>query len=241
METTKQCNKCNLVKNTSDFYKKKGIVSNPCKPCVSKYKRDHYDVDKTKKKNATQHQKHKANILARKKQYYVENKQAIIEKVCKRYNENDQYRLMVCIRRRTREFLDHGRADIESMIGCDHATLMNWFEFNFELDKHWGLTWQNFGKLWQIDHAFPLSQRKLLLPHEIPYIYSWRNLRPIPRSKNAMKYNSLDWVALDEQTERVNTFCEKYGLEKTKEDVDNQQQVSNESNEILTLENLFKN
>jgi hypothetical protein len=92
----------------------------------------------------------------------------------------------------------------EQMIGCSYEVLVKWFEYNFQLDSHSGMNWENQGTFWQIDHVYPLSKVENIA--EDTFYCSWKNLRPIPGSDNAHKSAKIDQDMIQEQDDRVEDF-----------------------------------
>lgn len=202
MEITKNCSTCQLAKNLVDFPPKRTV----CKECVRIKDRQRYQIRREtilaqkkqqyvqnvqafKEKNKKYHEENKDKILARKKIYYEENKEKIIEDFRNKYNNDDEFRIKHCIRRRTREFFKD-KLKYEEMIGCSPDFLRRWFEYNFSLDEEMGMNWGNFGE-WQIDHVYPLSLVAKLPVEERAKYYRWENLRPISQNYNATKHNKL--------------------------------------------------
>ncbi len=223
MENLKKCTGCNTEKNTTDFYKGRSR----CKKCdsekkkkfreenkekVAKMNKEHYDrrrdailkqkkekyannVDAFTMKNQKYHEQNRERILQRKKEYYQKNKEQIFARMKLKYNSDETYKTIASIRRRTRKFLRQNNKFSE-FIGCSVEYLKKWFEFNFNEDANDKMTWENFGE-WQIDHVFPLSKLKNMPENERSVYYSWRNLRPVPRTYNASKSGRIVRKDLD--------------------------------------------
>jgi hypothetical protein len=68
--------------------------------------------------------------------------------------------------------LSHAKERIESMLGD-------------------GWTWENHGKLWHIDHIFPIVKANLDDPVEVLAVSNYRNLRPISVAENKAKKDKV--------------------------------------------------
>jgi hypothetical protein len=188
----KTCSKCKDVKSVTEFYKSgKGYYSQ-CKECCRKAKKAEYSANKAKinERCRKYYDGNKKKICEQKKTYYEINKERIIERMRLKYNSDINVRIATSIRRRTREFMGAGDSKYMDLIGCLHSQLRKWFEFNFELDEHTEMSWENFKTLWQIDHVFPLSVA-IKKGGDVSKYFLWTNLRPTLRSYNASKHNKI--------------------------------------------------
>lgn len=162
----------------SNSAKKYGI-SDTCIPCsaiLSKAKREKYR-DKIKKD---------------KKDYYERNKQKIISKVYS-YKKNKlktdpAFKLLNSIRKRFKLVFKQESFSKrkEEILGCSFADLKIYLESQFSET----MNWNNYGKLWNIDHIIPVS---LLSDHpdKVNLIFNWRNHQPIFSGDNVRKGNSI--------------------------------------------------
>ncbi len=228
MENNKICSFCKISKDISEFAKRRG----ECKPCQlakgrerdrNRYqgrkeamlaqKKQHYaeNTEVYKERNHNYHAEHKGDILERKKVYYQLNKEQIIANYRIRYNTDDNFKLMCCIRRRTREFMK-GIEKYIDIIGCSPEYLNKWFTYNFGLDSEMNMNMTNFGE-WQIDHVYPLSLAMKLPENDREQYFRWTNLRPVSRNYNAVKHNKLIQNDLDLIEERIADFIEINPLE----------------------------
>jgi hypothetical protein len=72
-----------------------------------------------------------------------------------------------------------------SYIGCSIDTLKEWLAFQF----HNGMSWENYGKYWTIDHVLPLSLFDMTNDRHIKIAFNWKNLQP--SLDNFVKSNNL--------------------------------------------------
>jgi hypothetical protein len=98
------------------------------------------------------------------------------------------------------------------MIGCTKEFLIEWMEYNFELDSKDNMNWENYGELWHIDHVFPLSKAMEIEDEtERDKYFSWENLRPIPKLYNYKKGNKI----IDEDIKLIRERVEKFLAQKS--------------------------
>lgn len=142
-------------------------------------------------------------------QYYRENRDAVLAKMRAKYAESpDKYRQYVANRRKTDDFrtkektryaTDLGfrikkvaRARLRSVIvgksgwrlvGADIDHVVTHVASMFSD----GMSWDNYGKTWEIDHVFPLAAADLENDIELAAVCNWRNLQPLLIHVNATK------------------------------------------------------
>lgn len=88
------------------------------------------------------------------------------------------------MRRSIRRYLDAGqKGEMSSfeIIGCSKDDLRKHLESKFRD----GMTWQNYGKHWHIDHIVPLISAKS--SDEIKRLCHWTNLQPLTAFENISK------------------------------------------------------
>lgn len=73
-------------------------------------------------------------------------------------------------------------------IGCTKETLM--FHLECQFDK--GMTFDNYGKCWHIDHIIPLSWFDANIKHERKIAINYINLRPLLASENISKSDNFE-------------------------------------------------
>ncbi len=106
--------------------------------------------------------KHKKDILARQKMYFKFHPE------------------MMIIKRATGRILAEMGIkrlfDAKVYIGCVPVFLKNHLEEQFKP----GMNWENYGKVWNVDHIIPISYFPLKDMPELIYVAShWTNLRPM--------------------------------------------------------------
>jgi hypothetical protein len=69
------------------------------------------------------------------------------------------------------------------LIGCDISWLKEWLELHFRE----GMTWQNYGRIWHIDHIRPCAVFDLTKVEEQEKCFHWTNLQPLFAKENIKK------------------------------------------------------
>ena len=136
---------------------------------------------------------HKSQLLEIQRKYRLVNKKIVNEKatkyVSKRYNENSLVKLRILVATVMRSSLKRvnsakGCASWESLLGFSRIDLKNHLEEQFS----GGMSWDNFGSFWEIEHKIPLSWFKT---REQLINRGWRldNLQPLEKELNREKSN----------------------------------------------------
>ena len=133
-------------------------------------------------------QKNAAKIKLAKQKYGVENREKISKNIAKRCANNPLVRMANSMRRSIRRYLDAGqKGEMSSfeIIGCSKDDLRKHLESKFRD----GMTWQNYGKHWHIDHIVPLISSKSV--DEIKRLCHWTNLQPLTAFENISKGSKI--------------------------------------------------
>lgn len=160
------CKKCKKSKKINEFSKhsvtKSGYRS-ICKICQSIYRKKYH-----KKNNKEQLQKNKEYKSKNPEKYKELTKLKFTPSyilTCKKHTENYKFSYKLI---------------------CLHKELYKkWLEFQFEED----MDWNNYGKIWNIDHVIPFSKLDLYGKEKICL---WSNTRPYYINDNNFKKDKID-------------------------------------------------
>lgn len=110
--------------------------------------------------------------------------------------------------------LEGRKGRFEAYFGCDKETLVSYIESKFRD----GMTWENRGKVWELDHIVPLrggfGNLELLMR-----MNHYRNLQPLTVEENRRKHDSMPEIwpeGVPFTYEEVTASYEKYLSEKVK-------------------------
>ena len=196
---TKACIKCNVEYPLSDYaYQKKPnranySVSVVCLTCFKT------QVKVNKKKY---YEAHKAQFVA----YNTNNE--VVERRKARNKERRktdlQFRINMSQRARIHEVL-RGYKNCKSgvLLDCTREQLIKWLVFNFEN----GMTLDNFGEVWQIDHVVPVSFFQNTAAAEQRLCFHWSNLRPLRKEQNMSKSTHIDKDYILAHFATIQRFC----------------------------------
>jgi hypothetical protein len=69
------------------------------------------------------------------------------------------------------------------LLGCDMQWLVAWLEIQFKP----GMTWENYGPVWHVDHKRPCNSFDLSDPAQQRLCFHWTNLQPLFARENQEK------------------------------------------------------
>jgi hypothetical protein len=205
MEETKKCTKCGSVKPAEEFRQRKdGKRLAMCIPCKKEYDKEWF------KKNPT----YKADYIAKhpgyNRDYHLNN----IERVRKnrktwRANHLDEVKAIQRKANRKSYLTPQGKlgnrmsSDLyycvknrrtgwawEKILGYTTLDLMAHLEKQFKD----GMTWENYGSYWCIDHIIPKSAFNYQTTDDSEFKTCWAlaNIQPLTVQENGFKYNKIE-------------------------------------------------
>lgn len=207
-----KCGKCKEYKTRYDFYEQKRElcgISFICKSCTKedirlskiKYKEEHKE-EIAQKAAMKKIEIEKRRLIAREKnkeksrEYYEKNKEKLLLYKLKRQKEKYKSDPIYRLNRRMRNSIGkHLRGE---KCGRHWEDLVGWdIE---DLKKHLtkklkdGMTWDNYGSYWHLDHIIPVSAHNFKTEKDIDFKKCWslKNLQPLEAKENLSKNNKLE-------------------------------------------------
>lgn len=202
----KLCNKCEIKKDYSEFYKErngKNGVRSICKSCDIKRRvgfrknnlnqerktaRLRYDKDESKIARLKIKEKNSQYFAEAQKKHYYKNIEYSREKhriYDKERRSNDSiFKLRRSLSNRINRIINNQgfkkRSKTESMLGCSWEEFKQYLESKFQP----GMTWDNYGE-WEIDHIIPccsaINEQELLI------LQIYTNLQPLWKVDHVIK------------------------------------------------------
>ncbi len=196
-----------------------------CKPCDNKRRNESKKLNKDKvhQQQKVYYENNKEKIKEYYKEHYTENKDKYMENNKKWREENrdkineqarertindENYRLKKNLRRRLNYCLKKN-SSVDNLVSCDLEFLKTWLEYNFTE----GMTFENYGSFWQIDHVIPCAKFNLENEDEIKACFKWYNLQPLEASKNVSKQDIINEQEIQTHYKKVNTFITENKLD----------------------------
>lgn len=192
---TRLCKKCNNEKDINEFYKyKRGT----CKECEKSRTLENYrnnkEAYKTNSKKWYSNNKEKSKENS--KLYRINNKDEI-KKRTKIYRINNNYykskigdnlfKVTINIRNLIRQSIKRQKykkySKTYEILGCSYQEFKVYMESKFQK----GMTWENYGNYWHMDHIIPISWAKD--EEEIIKLNHYMNFQPLYAIDNLIKGN----------------------------------------------------
>lgn len=97
------------------------------------------------------------------------------------YRMIESFRARLCLIAKGKE------SKTKDLIGCE----VNQFKKHIESQFKRGMTWENYGTIWHVDHILPVSSFDHNNPKHVAQCWHWTNLRPLAAKKNLEKGASI--------------------------------------------------
>lgn len=200
------CKNCFNEIERERYYKKNKhkIEERKKKRLLSKeeYNKQYYQKNKDKIKEVTKKyiENNKDIILKRKSEYYQKNKDLILSKIKNKQKYINQYvkdkrkndintklshNLRVRINCAIKKNMKWKKS--KEILGCDMETFKSYLQSKFKD----GMTWENYGSYWHIDHIKPCSSYDLSIKEEQEKCFHYSNLQPLTAVENYIKSDKL--------------------------------------------------
>lgn len=131
-----------------------------------------------------------------KRKYTRENRKEIQRKNNLRYAQDQAHRLKILLRARLgvalRQNSSKKSAQTTELLGAPWV----WVEAYLEEQFLPGMTWENHGPVWEIDHIRPCASFDLTIPEQQRMCFHWTNLQPLFTPDNRRKSDKYDPLAI---------------------------------------------
>ena len=198
--TIKKCRICKITKEVSGFYKDEysnDLLRGECIECskekVRQYRRT--NPEKVNESNRKWRIKNPTNISASNKKWRSNNKERV-KQIIKKWNskrkDDPKFKIGKSMSRGMWGTLKRGVKENrhwEELVGYTVEHLKRHIEKLFKP----GMTWDNYGKVWHIDHKIPIAVFNFEKPEDIDFRLCWslKNLQPLEAKKNILKRDKI--------------------------------------------------
>jgi hypothetical protein len=150
---------------------------------IKKEKQEFYQLNKSyfQAKHALYRKTHKEELAESKHEYYLINKEAITDRVHEsynvKYNSDANFKLKSRLRHRIRTALKGNFKSGSAVkdLGCSIDFLKQYLEVQF----YGGMTWDNWGSVWELDHIKELHTFDLTDREQFLEVCHYTNLQPL--------------------------------------------------------------
>ncbi len=219
MVIEKNCEICDTIFNGN---KNSKYCSDECR-IIKRRENDKKYREKNKEKRSEQYKNwinkddNKDKVALRMKDYNKNyKKEHVDERKIYRKNKKDtdeNYKIEQILRSSLHTFFrSKNMKKYSELIGCNLQDFKKWLEKNFSHD----MNWNNYGKVWNLDHVFPVSIFDLTNEDEKFLCFNWKNTRPCYSNVNFSRKKNLNYILCHE----LNLyFFKKNGLNKSFNDI----------------------
>lgn len=177
-----------------------------CKDCRREYRnKRERDAERVLIRKQRRNSK-SSEISDSQKRYYIKNRDVILKRV-REYRKNNRdkinsyiknkkktnilFYITSILRRRMAKVIAEAKSvkseNTAELLGCDIKTLKDWLESKFLP----GMTWDNRGDAWHIDHIIPCASFDLTKPDEQKACFHYTNLQPLWATDNIKKSDKI--------------------------------------------------
>jgi hypothetical protein len=174
-----QCRKCQSEKLESEFLKGEKL----CKVCAREYFKAWRDARKKDPEHIKKEQE-------RQRKWWEKNRERGNERQRKYRENNTNFQLSNALRARVKyALLGCVRQDKTfDLLGCTP----NEWKTHLESQFRDGMTWDNYGTFWEVDHIIPVSHFDLTNREEQKKAFHYSNTQPLEATLNKQKGNR--WI-----------------------------------------------
>jgi hypothetical protein len=170
-----------------------------CKDCYNEYRREKSHTEEYRAKNKEKSARFRATKEGR--EYMRAYGQ-------KRLDENEQARMNLRLHNSLRKMIHRPTYNgcMVELVGCSRKKFIDFMESQFEE----GMSWDNYGKIWHVDHIVPCSYFDLTDKDDQRVCFNWRNSQPLFSKENFSKGNTLT----EGSQELVDFICKELNIKK---------------------------
>jgi hypothetical protein len=204
----KQCKPCNYLHGKKRVQMLKTENPKEYEIIISKRKqRDNNYYSKNKKqinsRNNNYYDQNKSKIQAQRKQYRIKYPERV-KNWKNSYRDSLAGKVGMNLRKRLRTEIGSGKDWLE-LLDCSFDNFKKWFEYNFKLDNNI-FTWENYGKVWTIDHVIPCKSFDLTKKNNQYHCFNWRNTLPVTKTYNQEKNGKIVYSDIMKLNKRLIEF-----------------------------------
>jgi hypothetical protein len=214
-EKTDNCTRCGIDRNINGFIKNRRY----CRKCQNELSRQY---KKNNREHIAEYNKeykatHRDEISEYNAKYNIENR-ATIQKRHTPYLANKKktdmnYKIALTLRNRIggifKKLGIKKHAKTLDILGCTTEFFKEWLEFQFED----GMTLENHGLLWHIDHILPCASFDMTKKEDVEKCFNWKNLQPLYAKDNLSKKDSILEDHIEKNKENIKKFMKLKNIE----------------------------
>lgn len=180
------CKGCSKILDAAKYIKRRGAVS--------KRNKEYYRENKTRilQRNGEYFEIHKEEINLYKSNWQKENREKRRLRLNERYKTEPNFRIAVTLRTRILKAIENNQkaGSTLELLGCS----VDFFKVHLEFLFSHGMSWQNHGTVWHIDHIKPCASFDLSNDDEQRKCFHYSNMQPLFIADNLKKGTKTNWA-----------------------------------------------
>lgn len=189
----KYCICCKQSKDSKEFGISKGkYLQTYCRECVNLKSRERSKNNPEKKRNHYWGNRERALLRGKAYRLKTSERQKFYSRESKRRRrlKDPLFRVTESLRNRTHIALKRNlkSAKTKELLSCP----LVWLQVHIESLFRPGMTWENYGPVWHIDHIRPCASFDLSNPEQQKICFHWTNLQPLFVQENLSKGSRID-------------------------------------------------
>lgn len=173
------------------------------KETCKKWYEDNKDSVKERSKKWYQYNHEKGKET--RKKWQENNKEKYKESIKKWRENNVQYNLGNSYRIKCASPIKNSTKSKNKYLSCSGEYARRWLEFQFSEN----MNWDNYGKVWEIDHVIPVSSFDMENEEDVKECFHWTNIQPLTQEQNLEKSNNINEEAITSHLEKITNFINK--------------------------------
>ena len=156
---------------------------------IRRQQREYYLKNRERLKATQRENYHKSWKKRRdgQREYYQTYRDIINSKRREYYRNNPRARVIRNLRARLYSVLKGKSKNTMDFLGCDKSHLTKHLEVQFKK----GMTWDNYGRVWAVDHHIPINAFDYNNPKEVDACWHFSNLKPMWVKENMSKGDTI--------------------------------------------------
>lgn len=141
--------------------------------------------EKLRSYQATYRKRNHVRLKEYQQRYYQTHRERRIRQQMEQDKANPNRRIASTLRKQLNRWVkkSSGRHSTNELLGCSFAEFRAWIESKFKR----GMNWDNYGRLWHLDHIMPCCAFDLTRPEQVKICFHFTNLQPLSARENLSK------------------------------------------------------
>jgi hypothetical protein len=205
----KECKYCKETLESSMFRKNR----RKCKNCEKKDGREYRQSEYGKTKAKTWSENNKERHAELQSKWAKNNRERLNTKFNERKKVDPIFKMKVSCKNQLlkclKKYNNTKKNSTTQYLGCEIDFFVEWLEYCFTD----GMTMENHGTFWHLDHVIPVSEFDLEQDKEAYMCFNYTNYMPLPAKENMSKQNKIIKSQLETHLKNLKNFHNEKKIE----------------------------